>query len=385
MSDSSEELRRWQDWTDPEFFAGSADRERRMLPLLLRQFRSVWLPRLPRTRLTMTGWVLILVALGIGSAAYNTGSNILFLTLSLLLSSLVLSGILSQINFRKLEWSLRAPKHLRVDELGSARVELSNQKRVFPAMSLCFRVGDSDSDRMRSLYLERALSPGQQSSLDWTFRPQKRGRFQVKLSGVESQFPFGFLMKSLGTALQEEVLVWPKRVGYQFQPEQFGYRNQPGGAKRRVGAGSDLINLRPYERGDSPRLVHWKATARTGKLVVRQLAQEGVAGFHLYVDPAMELWSQPAFERLCSLAASVAEALFNTGRLERVQIAGEDPILVRDRGALHAVLDRLAVLERRAAAVNTGHVPSNCVTFKPYAAEGVAIYFGDQKAGHAHE
>ena len=64
-----------------------------------------------RIKMTLTGWCLIVVSLGLGVAAYNTASNILFLTLSLLLSSLILSGVLSLINFKKLRWELRVPSH----------------------------------------------------------------------------------------------------------------------------------------------------------------------------------------------------------------------------------------------------------------------------------
>jgi hypothetical protein len=99
MAGSHTELRRWHDWTDPDFFMEGRQRERRLVPLFLRQV----LPKQhQRTKLTLTGWMLIIVSMGIGSAAYNTASNILFMTLSLLLSSLILSGILSLINFKKL-------------------------------------------------------------------------------------------------------------------------------------------------------------------------------------------------------------------------------------------------------------------------------------------
>ena len=96
-------LKAWDDWTDPDFFTEGKQTEKRPIRFFLRQLAST---NLQQTKLTITGWMLIFVALGIGSAAYNTASNILFMTLSLLLSSLVLSGILSLINFKKLDWSL---------------------------------------------------------------------------------------------------------------------------------------------------------------------------------------------------------------------------------------------------------------------------------------
>ena len=44
---------------------------------------------------TISGVLMITVSLGIGSAAYNTSNNILFITLSLLLACLIGSGVMS--------------------------------------------------------------------------------------------------------------------------------------------------------------------------------------------------------------------------------------------------------------------------------------------------
>ena len=56
--------------------------------------------RSQRIKVTLPGVMLIALAFGIGTAAYNAANNILFITLSLLLACLVLSGVLSWLNFR---------------------------------------------------------------------------------------------------------------------------------------------------------------------------------------------------------------------------------------------------------------------------------------------
>jgi len=378
MADANAELRQWHDWTDPDFFAGE-QREKRLLPLLMRQI----IPRAPqRTRLTVTGWFLIIVAMGIGTAAYNTASNILFMTLSLLLSSLVLSGILSQINFRKLGWKLRAPKHLRAGEVALAEVEVENGKRLFPTLCIRFRVGTSSDERPTFLHLMHELAAGGRARLEWTFVPARRGRCAVRLSGVESQFPFGFLRKTLGADSEESVLVWPERLEYEFHPGGSGWRHRSEVSRSKPGQGSDLLNLRPYQRGDAPRTIHWKASARTRKLVVRQFAQEGMTGYHLFIDPDASCWSAGEFERLCSLAGSLAEDLFHAGRLETVQIDGRTPFAVKTIRDLHEFFDSLALLER--STVHCGGEPragSNLVAFKPDGDGGITLYLDHERAG----
>lgn len=376
------EIRRWHDWTDPDYFMEGRQRERRLIPLFLRQV----LPQhLQRTRLTITGWMLIVVSMGIGSAAYNTSSNILFMTLSLLLSSLILSGILSLINFRKLSWSLSTPGHLQVGEVGMAQVNLENRKHRFPSMGIVFQVGSSAQEGTVRLHLRHAVSARERASLEWTFVPTRRGPCQVYLHGVESKFPFGFLLKGIGQTVEETILVWPARADYIFKPDAEGRRFQAGVSKRRAGAGNDLLNLRTYERGDAPRLIHWKATARMNKLMVRQLAQEGEAGFHLWVSPEAANWTAAQLEALCSTACALAEDLFQAGRLETVAVGRAGGTAVRGMRELHDFFDELALLK---ADSGQGAVPisvterRNQITFKPLG-EGVSIHVNGTQAGQA--
>lgn len=377
MATTQQDLKHWHDWTSPDFFVAGRHREERFFSLFMRQI----LPKaLQKTKLTFTGWVLVLVAMGIGTAAYNAASNILFLTLALILSSMVLSGLLSLMNFRKLEWRLMAPTHLRAGEPGLAEVDLHNSKRIFPSMCVGFRVRSSDEEEM--LYLGHGLGPGESSRLEWTFVPTQRGNCMLALSGVESRFPFGFLHKSLGADQTEAVLVWPGRVEYSFEPKLSGLRFPIGATRRNPGLGSDLINLRPYERGDPPRLVHWKATARLGNLMIRQLAQEGEQGFHLCMDTAREAWRTQQFDLLCSLVCSLAEDLYHEGRLESVTIGSADPAKVRTIRDLHDIFDRLAVVERGDAPLrHLSGMKVNRVTFRANGEDGVFIDVDDQQAG----
>jgi len=73
-------------------------------------------PRGHRTVPTKTGSMLILVTIGVGTAAFNSGQNILYLALSMLLSTLLVSGLLSWMNFKGCRWRLEAGRHFRVGE-----------------------------------------------------------------------------------------------------------------------------------------------------------------------------------------------------------------------------------------------------------------------------
>ncbi len=120
---------------DARWFGPGA--ERKSLRQHLRELtwaRMLWTFLYPargqRIMPTVSGILLISVALGIGSAAYNTSNNILFITLSLLLACLILSGVLSMLNFAKVAWRLVPSGPFRVGQTGTIGIELRNAKKI---------------------------------------------------------------------------------------------------------------------------------------------------------------------------------------------------------------------------------------------------------------
>ena len=359
----------------------------------LRWRRLLWSLVYPQTgqRIlpTVSGTLLIVVALGIGMAAYNTASNILFITLSLLLACLVFSGIFSWFNLKGVVWRLRVTPPLRAGKDHTVMLELHNRKRVLPTYGLWFDFRATDLAKPVRLALGGRLDPLGEMRLEWTLRPKKRGVCVVELIAVGSLFPFGFLHKIIGLELRREVLVWPAPVEY--RRSALVSLRQPGLGEQKAitGQGGDLLALRPYAQGDSQRMVHWKASARLRRLMVRQFATEMQAGFALWVQTSEEVWTRPEqFELLCSFAGTLAEDLFRAGRLTSVAINGEPSHPVRSVRDLDQFLDRLAL----AAVVDRPYQPSTSagagrhftlMTFAPDGARGVIAYVDGKTAATA--
>jgi uncharacterized protein (DUF58 family) len=364
----------------------------------------VFPPRRHRISPTVPGLFLIVLAMGIGTAAYNTASNILFITLSLLLACLLLSGLLSWFNFKGVAWRLRAPGPWRAGHETLVAVEVRNEKKWLPTYGLWFELltqprlrpaDEKADDKMKAreilaaidkivtrgrVFLRERLEAGGEVTVDWGVQPRQRGEAVVELGAVGSLFPFGFLKKNIGTGLRHTVLVWPAQVEYQWS----GAVAAPGGAQgrrtARPGTGEDLLALRLYERGDSHRLIHWKASARLQKLMIRQFAAQTHDGFTLRLATPPGVWSRPEqFELLCSFAASLAEDLFAAGRLRGVAINRDPLIETRRLRDLEAFLDGLARLQ---PVETTGPSPAgifrNVITFAPDGARGVTALVDGQ-------
>ncbi|MCX6952738.1 MAG: DUF58 domain-containing protein [Verrucomicrobia bacterium] len=366
---------------------------------------------------TIPGILLIGLSMGIGTAAYNSSSNILFITLSLLLACLILSGLLSWLNLRGVAWRLALAAPLRAGHEAIVGLELRNQKAFLPTYGLWFELtartveagvpqraestvtgrgidvkemlakADAAVTRGR-LALRTRLEPTGDMRLEWVCKPDRRGRLRVELAGVGSLFPFGFLKKEIGTELKVETVVWPAPVEYQRHAVVSSRRPAGGERVPRAGTGGDLHALRRYAVGDSHRLIHWKASARTQTLLVRQFAAESAEGFSLWLRTDAAVWPRPEqFELLVSFCATLGEDLFREGRLTGVAINAEEPAAVRRVHDMEAFLDRLAEVAPLEAASG---VPrglegtqtrgrKNVLTFIPEGARGVAAYVDGEK------
>lgn len=384
----------------------------------------VYPQRGPRTLPTIPGVVLIALSFGIGTAAYNSSSNILFITLSLLLSCLILSGVLSWLNFRGVQWRLQLAPPLRAGHDTVIALELRNRKRFLPTYGLWFdfvarpvdAVGEqraestvtaagidvraalakADSSECRGrVGLAARLDSQGDGRVEWVFKPEQRGRWCVELVRAGSLFPFGFLRKDVGTGVSAVAIVWPAPVEYRRYPVAAMRRSNGGERVARAGTGGDLLALRRYRAGDSHRLIHWKASARTGTLLVRQFAAETAEGYSLWLRTDAGVWPRPEqFELLISFVAAMAEDLFRAGRLLSVALDAEPPMAVRRVRELELWLDRLAVARplERAGAPSPSREPAsedwlaakhNVVTFAPDGARGVAAYLDGQKSASA--
>ena len=373
---------------------------------------------------TVSGTILIALSLGIGSAAYNSANNILFITLSLLLACLILSGVLSWLNFRGVAWRLELAPPLRVGREAVVGLGLRNRKQFLPTYGLWFELvarhveqgppavaestitgkdldvralwAKAEQGEVRGrLFLRERLDPHGTARLDWAFKPARRGRLRVELDSVGSLFPFGFLKKHLTTELREELVVWPAPVDY--RRDAVADARRPAGGERvaRAGSGGDLLALRRYASGDSHRLIHWKASARSRQLLVRQFAAESTEGFSLWLQTDAALWPRPEqFELLVGFCATLAEDLFRAGQLMAATIDGEAPVPMRRVRDLELFLDQLALVEPRTeagpggAGAGPAMAPArvnrkNMLTFAPDGARGVAAYVDGEKTATA--
>ncbi|HET7875213.1 MAG TPA: DUF58 domain-containing protein [Methylomirabilota bacterium] len=305
---------------------------------LLHPRRTIWPTR--------DGWWCLLVVVALGAAAVNTGNNLLYLLVSLLLGLIVVSGVLSEQCMRGLRLTAVLPEEIYAGRPALFGATVANRKRWLTSYSVTLELLSPGADD-HVLYVPR-LEAGTERLVTWEDTLPRRGRYRLRGVRVTTRFPFGLFLKAGRPELQSEVTVFPAvRLLSPDALRELGHSGDT--STRRRGRGSDLYNLRGYRAGDDPRLIHWRSSAKTQVLTVRELEAETTEDARLVLVGA-ESAAGEALEAGLSEAASIAAHLIRSGAGVELVGPGLSVPLGRGRGQLRRVLTALAVYDPAAPA-----------------------------------
>jgi uncharacterized protein (DUF58 family) len=269
-------------------------------------------------RPTREGRRFVLLTLGVGIAAVNTGNNLLYLLLAMMLSLIVVSGILSEQCVRGLEVRRRMPSPIFANRPATASLSVANRKARFPTLSLEVLDVAAGQALDRGVILAH-LPPGARALQSYPLLFPRRGVHRLEGVRLRTRFPFGLFAKSAFRPLDAELVVFPELTPLpeEVTRELAGLGRERGLPRRGPGAG--LYNLRDYQPGDDSRLIHWRTAARHGRLIVRETEAEVLRRARLVLatarpgGPARLSGADEAFERAVSFTASLAVSLHERG------------------------------------------------------------------------
>ena len=125
-------------------------------------------------------------------------------------------------------------------------------------------------------FLLPVLWPGQEVTLSYQARARRRGLLQLGPLQVTSGDPLGLITRRRSFPALSQALVYPRPV--ELGARETGGRDLYGTLlSRESGAareGLEFYGVRDYQPGDDLKHVHWKATARHGRLNVIEFEQD---------------------------------------------------------------------------------------------------------------
>lgn len=312
--------------------------------------RHVGWPRLwPRRTLwpTRDGWWCLGAALALGFAAINTGNNLLYLLVSMLLGLVVVSGVLSEQSIRGLRIEPVAPGELFAGRPALLAARVVNRKRWRTSYSVTLEMLDGG----HRTYLPR-LPAGGERLVTWQATPAARGRLRFPAFRIVTRFPFGLFVKGGQAAPRLEMLVYPA-VGPVSDAERRELEGAGSSAARRRGRGHELYNLRDYRPGDDPRLIHWRSSAKSGGLIVREREADATRDARIVLQ-GIGGRDAARLERGLARAASLAAHLLRAGAA--VELVGRGVHVPAGAGPAQRtrLLTALALYDPAAAAAAPG-------------------------------
>ena len=319
--------------------------------------------------MTRSGKFLCLITLGIGFGAVNTGNNLLFLLLGMLLALILASGILSEAVVMELDAKRLLPRRIvaGMDARGGYRIV--NKKRF---ASLSIEVGDRNAVATAGPALGRRVGPdgvawwkfwkgkpaerevsdaytlrlngGDTAELDARFLIERRGIYELGTMRITTRFPFGLFEKSRTIESTANMTVLPAGAdaGDWLATAAGRFGEVPTGKR---GPGEDFFGLREYRAGEDRRQIHWRSTARRGTPIVREterLTQREVE--IVFCDWSHQPLPPGRFEHGVSKTAGLVAGLAAMGW--RVGLRTRDHVVPPAEGAAHldTILAALAVV-----------------------------------------
>lgn len=230
------------------------------------------------------------------------------LVLTAFVVGVLLDGVLLFRTSGRVRAHRRTPERLSNGDWNQWTVEVEN-RHFFPAtLTVLDELPVQFQERGRGRI--RHVASGATEMLRYGVRPARRGVYAFGTLNVYAATPLGLVQRRHRFAAGAEVPVYPSFLQMrQYQLLAASNRLEEAGVKkiRRLGHTMEFEHLREYVRGDDPRHVNWKATARRDTPVTNQYRDERGQPVYALIDAGRRM--KMPFQEMTLLDHSVNAAL----------------------------------------------------------------------------
>lgn len=264
---------------------------------------------------------------------------------------LAVSGIVVSHRLSAAEVAHSFPPRARVGEPVAMRMSVrGSDKRRLPLL----RVEDDFPAFDPIAVASEPVAAGGAASVELTRVAVRRGVFDEGAAVLSTAAPFGLTRTRRKTVVRSRLIVHPAWV----ELRSFPLPDTPAAtadealAATRSGHGEIFAGVRDYRPGDLRKWVHWRSTARTGRLVVREHEDPALSPVVLVLAGHPAPGEGDVWEALVAAAASVGIHALDEGRPVRCICAGgAEPL---DDATRARLLDWCAAVEAPGDAAVTG-------------------------------
>jgi len=253
---------------------------------------------------------LILVSI-LATVGFVIQSNLIYLVAAGFIALVITDLILSFFSLKGVKISRFCPTHALRDE--DFKVELKVENTLFTKFLL--KISDcSFTENIPGVKFPviAELKKGESVILSYIKRVKARGEYNLNYVVVESSFPLGLWRIKEYYPSVSKITIYPEFYEVpQFAVSFRGIRAEfANTSSNRPGTGGNFLQIREFQYGDSLKNIHWRATARTGKLMVKELEKFTLSNLSIVLDNSsgliLGLGEESNFEYAIKTAATIA-------------------------------------------------------------------------------
>ena len=291
--------------------------------------------------------LFILGAALIGLAGLDADNNMLMILFSLCTAALVLDLLSGWRTLRGLTVQRVVPDVLVAGQPFVIRYAVANTRRW--GCARCLRLADVLPETTQVTPPEAfipIIRPGRMVILSVPVLSRLRGRVKFSTVRVATGFPFGVFRKHVALPLRHDAVVFPALAHLLADIKTVSRSSDVSsgrGAPARIPGDEEFYGIREYRIGDNPRRIHWRSSARTGQLMIREMAPPGGRQLWCVVNTRVDPDAAAQIDRLelaISGAATVICAALERG-VKIGLICNGEPLLVLPPGGGRAHRPRL--------------------------------------------
>jgi uncharacterized protein (DUF58 family) len=200
-----------------------------------------------------------LVSIIMSIMAIYGGNNFHYLAAAAVLGYLAASGVAGYRNIRAVEATFSFPDEIYARSPFLLRVNVRCKAR-HPALLIKVRYGDACA-------FFPVIQPGETASRTIQAEMPARGLREMGEAELSSSYPFDFFTRYLPARHDGLVTVFPAPLAARrADADAWSDEGEGADSRSRPDADRDTMGVRPYTEGDPMRTIHWKSSAKTGRV-----------------------------------------------------------------------------------------------------------------------
>lgn len=302
-------------------------------------------------RITFGGLLFGCVDVLVLLAGLNSEANLLLLLFGIGIGALLVNAVLPVLMLLRIDVDRIMPEGVVADWPFNVGYRVRSGHRRLRAWALTVTEVPVDAPwtRFPEAFVY-CLPPGREQRVEVLGKCPRRANLALKGIRVSCSFPFGLFACTAEFALPGGLTVYPAIGRLRHDP----WTSLRGGQSQSVAAARDrdnpeeFIGVREYREGDNLHWIHWRRSARTGELVVREMIPLRQTRLIIMLDPWPAQAKKPSdvqraasaddveAERLISAAATaICEGLERGHRVGLICRAAEPAVIPPGTGKAH--------------------------------------------------